>query len=99
MANDGVRASVKVTVPDSPSKIRFKKQTYSVKQGKTLNLANELKLKPSGATTGYTWTSCDLDIATVNRKGVVKGLQPGKAIIAVHTSNGKMAYTTVNVKQ
>lgn len=98
MANNGVRASVKVTVPDYPSKISFKKSSYSVKKGKKLKLAGQIKLTPSGVTTDYTWYSSDPDIATVSSKGVVKGVKKGALTIAVYTSNGKMAYTTVKVK-
>ena len=98
IANNGVRASVKVTVIDQPTKIAFKKSSYSVKKGKTLKLAGQIKLTPSGVTTTYTWTSSDPSIATVSSKGVVKGVKKGTVTITVRTANGKTATTKVKVK-
>ena len=99
VANNGVRTTVKVTVIDGPSKIAFKKSSYSLKKGKTLNLAKQLKLTPSGVTTTYTWNSSDPGIATVSVKGVVKGLKKGTVTITVTSSNGKTASTKIKVKQ
>ena len=99
LANNGVRATVKVTVIDGPTKIAFKKSSYSLKKGKTLNLAKQLKLTPSGVTTTYTWNSSDPGIATVSVKGVVKGLKKGTVTITVTSSNGKTASTKIKVKQ
>ena len=98
VANNGVRATVKVTVIDGPTKIAFKKSGYSVKKGKTLKLAGKIKLTPSGVTTTYTWNSSDPGIATVSVKGVVKGLKKGTVTITVVTANGKSAKVKVKVK-
>ena len=97
VANNGVRTTVKVTVIDGPTKIAFKKSSYSVKKGKTLKLAG--KLTPSGVTTTYTWNSSDPSVATVSVKGVVKGLKKGTVTITVTSSNGKTASTKIKVKQ
>ena len=99
VANNGVRTTVKVTVIDGPTKIAFKKSNYSLKKGKTLNLAKQLKLTPSGVKTTYTWNSSDPGIATVSAKGVVKGIKKGTVTITVTSSNGKTASTKIKVKQ
>lgn len=98
MANNGVRASVKVRVYDGPTKVSFKKSAYSVKQGKKLKLADQIRLKPSGMSTSCAWTSSDPAIATVSARGVVKGLKKGTVTIAVTTANGKTAGAKVRVK-
>lgn len=98
IANNGVRASVKVTVVDGPTKIAFKKSSYSVKKGKKLKLASKITLTPSGVKTTYTWISSDPNIATVSAKGVVKGIKKGTVTITVTTANGKTATTKVKVK-
>lgn len=98
MANNGVRATVKVTVGDGPTRISFKKSGYSVKKGKTLKLAGEIELKPTGASTTYTWISSDPSIATINAKGAVKGVKKGTVTITVSTANGKSAKTKVKVE-
>jgi uncharacterized protein YjdB len=97
MANNGVRATVKVTVVDGLVKIAFKKSSYSVKKGKTLKLAGQLKLTPAGVTTTYSWNSSDPSVATVSGKGVVKGIKKGTVTITVTSSNGKTARTKVRV--
>ena len=98
VANNGVRTSIKVKVTYGPTKVAFKKSSYSVKQGKTLKLASKIKLTPSGATSAYTWTSSDPSIATVSAKGVVKGVKKGTVTISVTTANGKTAEVIIRVK-
>ena len=98
LANNGVRATVRVTVIDGPTKIAFRKASYSVKKGKTLKLVGQIKLTPSGAKTTYTWNSSDPGIATVSGKGVVKGMKKGTATITVTTANGKSARVKIKVK-
>lgn len=98
IANNGERATVKVTVTDQPTKIAFAKSAYSVKKGKKLDLAKEINLTPSGVKTKYTWTTSDAAIATVSGKGVVKGVKKGIVTITVKTANGKKAKVKVTVK-
>ena len=98
MANNGVYATVKVRVVDQPTKVQFKKTGYSVKKGKTLKLAGEVKLTPSGVKTTHTWTSSNPAVATVSAKGVVKGIKKGTTTITVTTANGKCARVKVKVQ-
>ena len=98
IANNGVRDSVKVTVVDQPTMIAFKKSGYSVKKGKTLKLAGQIKLTPSGVKSVCTWTSSDPSVATVSGKGVVKGVEKGTATITATSANGKTATAEVRVK-
>ena len=98
IANNGVRASVKVTVVDALTKIAFKKSGYSVKKGKKLKLAGKIEQTPAGVDTGYTWISLDPAIATVSAKGVVKGVKKGTTTIIVTTANGLSANVKVTVK-
>lgn len=69
-----------------------------MKKDKTLKLSGQIKLRPSGVTTTYTWKSSDPSIATVSSKGVVKGARKGTVTITVRTANGKKAKTKVTVK-
>lgn len=78
--------------------MRGAKSSYSVEQGKTLKLAGQIQLTPSGVTSTYTWTSSDPSIATVSAKGVVKGEKKGTVTITVITANGKTARMKVRVK-
>lgn len=59
-------------------------------------------LSPSNATeNSLKFTSSDTSVATVNSKGVVKGIKEGSAIITVTSSNGEVrdtAYVTVYKK-
>lgn len=98
MANDGVRASVKVKVVASPEKVSFAKSSYSVKRGKTLKLAKQVRLSPAGLQSALGWTSSDPTIATVSANGVVKGVKKGSVTITAVADNGKKGTVTVKVK-
>jgi len=98
MASDGVYASVKVKVVDGPTKVRFRKRSYSLKKGGKLKLAGQVRLTPSDMKTTYTWSSSDPAIATVSDKGAVKGLKKGTVTITVTAKNGRQAKTKVKVK-
>ena len=98
LASNGVRATIKVTVVDGPTRIAFKKSSYSVRKRKTLKLAGQIKLTLSGVTSNCTWVSSDPSIATVSAKGVVKGVKRGTVTITVTTANGKSAKVNIKVK-
>jgi hypothetical protein len=73
----------------------------SVKVYKNKTIATGLKFSPSGATNkAVTYKSANTKIATVNAKGVIKGISKGKVkIYACATDgSGKKAIITVTVK-
>lgn len=98
IANNGVRASVSVTVVSGPTQVSFREAAYSLRKGKTRNLMKQLKVSPTGVENACMWTSSDTAIATVSDAGVVKGVKAGTATITVRTANGKTATTTVTVE-
>ena len=56
-------------------------------------------LYPSNASTSYTWTSSDTNIATVSSSGTISAKKYGTSIISVRTSNGLTASCTVTVNK
>ena len=68
------------------------KEKQTVKVGKTINLG--AKADPAGK---ITYKSSNKKVATVDSKGVVKGIKKGKAKITV-TANGLKQVVTVTVK-
>ena len=71
-------AQLKVTVTDKgPSaKLNYKNLTLKVGKKATLVAKDTNKLQLSGK-----WSSSDKTIAKVNKKGVVKGVNPGRCVI------------------
>ena len=62
-----------------------------------LSLTLKATVKPSKAKTTLTWTSSNSKVAKVSKKGVVKALKKGTAIITVTTANGKKATCKITV--
>ena len=98
IANNGARADISVTVVAGPTGIAFKKSGYSVKKGKKLKLADQVKLTPAGVKAACSWTSSDPSVATVNGKGDVKGVKKGTATITATTANQQTAKVKITVK-
>ena len=98
VAANGVLARVKVKVLSAPRSLAFGKSRYAVKKGRKLDLMALLKVKPEATKTTYYWQSSAPDVVGVNGKGVVKGLQRGRATITVTAANGKQAKVTVVVR-
>lgn len=93
-------AKCTVTVKDVKVKsVSLNKKSASVQKGKTITL--KATVKPTNASnTDVTWKSSDTKIATVDKKGVVKGVKAGKATITVTTKDGnKTAKCKVTVKK
>ena len=89
-------ASCEVKVVAAPKKVSLgvKKLTLGVKE--TLQLEPKIT---KGSLATFTWSTSKKKVATVSKKGVVKGKKKGKATITVKTQNGKKAKVVVTVKK
>ncbi len=78
------------------SSVTLNKKSATLLTGKTITL--KASIKPSDATDKtLTWSSSNKKIATVNKKGVVKGLKKGTVTITATTGNGKKATCKITV--
>lgn len=93
--DNGKKATCRITVPAAPRSVKFAKDSYTVKAGKTVRLS--VKLDPAKSKTTLTFKSNKPQIATVDQNGVVKGLKKGTATITVKTANGLNAKIKVKV--
>ena len=76
--------------------ISFDKTNIEIKRGYFVELIPIFN--PSNATNKkITWTSSNTKVATVDAKGIVKGVSEGKTTITAKTANGKKATCTVKV--
>lgn len=95
----GAEAEVQVIVVKKGkgvTKVTLNKKTASVTRGKSLTLKATLTpKKPKNKT--VIWKSSDEAIATVDSKGKVTGVAPGKATITAIASSGKTAKCKVTV--
>lgn len=87
----------------NPSKLTVKKSKLKVKKGKTVKIKAKVK-NPKGKKVSthiakVRYESSDPSVATVNKKGKVKGLTKGKtATIYVYSQNGLCKTVKVTVK-
>lgn len=86
-----VESSCKITV--LPYTVSFAMSNYNVKTTKTV--ATRILTEQGDSVKGY--TSSNTKIATVNSKGVVKGIKAGTVKITVETVKGAKAVCTVKV--
>ena len=76
--------------------LSFAQDEISVKKGETIRLI--VMIYPSELSgSKLTWKSSDSNIVSVDKNGVVKGINEGSAIITVTSSNGKTATCTIKV--
>ena len=96
-SNNGKTAICQVTVKSVPESITLNKTlaTLGVKQTCTLTAS----VNPTDCVTEYSWTSNNVDVATVNSTGKITAKKVGTATITVKTSNGKTAACEVTVKK
>lgn len=93
---NGKTAKATVTVKAAPKKVTLNKLgTVVLKKGKKLKLKATL---PENTASALTWTSSTPKVASVDKKGNVRALKKGTAVITVKTFNGKTAKVTVTVK-
>lgn len=71
-----------------PKKIVLEAKKETVTKGCTVKLSVK-KMLPKGASGKIKWTSSNKKIATVNKKGVVKGKNIGKAVITARVGKAK----------
>lgn len=76
-------------------KVAVSSDVNCVKPGKKLTL--KAVLSPSDSTDTIKWTTSNSDIAAVSSKGVVTGIENGKAVITATASSGKKTSFTVIV--
>lgn len=86
-------SSVKVVSPASSKKIAY------VAKGKTIKLSTTVKVKPNKkANKGVTYKSANTKIATVTKKGVVKGKKAGTTKITVKSKKNSKKKATIKIK-
>ena len=83
--------------PVKAKSVKFTRKRIAVKKGKKKKL--HLRFTPSYTNPKrVTYKSSNRKVARVSKKGVVRGIKRGKAVITVTTNNGKKARCTVRVK-
>ena len=86
-----------VTVEGSqPTAITLSPSNVTLDRGQSVNL--KPVLTPSNATTSYSWSTSNADVATVDNTGHVIGQNPGEATITCRTANGLSANCFVTVR-
>lgn len=95
-AASGKKATCKVTVKESATKVKLNKTKATLKKGSTLKL--KATVTPSSSTDKLTWTSSNKKVATVDSKGKVTAKKKGTAVITVKTTSGKKAACNITVK-
>lgn len=96
-------ATCQLTVTNDPKQIELVKEAGEVFIGDNVKLT--AKLTPSQATTTFTWTSDNEEVATVissstdSKEVYVKAHKGGKANITVKTANGLTASCEITVKE
>lgn len=85
-----------------PSSVTISKKKVSVKKGKTSTLKPRLKTKGKGAfkthIAKFRYESSNPKIATVSKKGKIKGIKKGSCNIYIYAQNGIYKQVKVTVK-
>lgn len=92
-------AKCKVTVRQLVTKLSYNKKTQktSVDVGKTIKF--NVVVSPSNANNkGLVFSTSNKKVATVNSKGIIKGLKSGKVVITAKAKDGSKKVVKVNIK-
>lgn len=100
-AKDGSKKSAKckVTVRQLVTKLSYNKKTQktSVDVGKTIKF--NVVVSPSNANNkGLVFSTSNKKVATVNSKGIIKGLKRGKVVITAKAKDGSKKVVKFNIK-
>ena len=100
-AKDGSKKSAKckVTVRQLVTKLSYNKKTQktSVDVGKTIKF--NVVVSPSNANNkGLVFSTSNKKVATVNSKGIIKGLNSGKVVITAKAKDGSKKVVKFNIK-
>lgn len=100
-AKDGSKKSAKckVTVRQLVTKLSYNKKTQktSVDVGKTIKF--NVVVSPSNANNkGLVFSTGNKKVATVNSKGIIKGLNSGKVVITAKAKDGSKKVVKVSIK-
>lgn len=93
---DNKSAKCVVSVSKKNTTLTLKKTSGTVKVGKTIKIEKK-KIGKGDSIKSY--TSSNKKVATVTKKGVVKGVKKGNAVITVQTKKGAVATFKVTVKK
>ena len=93
---NGLTATVKVTVLAAPSKVTLNKGKATLPENQTLQLKATL---PNKTASQIKWSTSDKKVATVDETGLVTAVAVGKATITAQTFNGKKATCVVTVRE
>ena len=95
-ADTGASAVCEVTVTKPVSSIKLDKTSASILRGKTVTL--KATVSPSDAgNKAVSWSSSDKKIATVDSKGLVKGVAKGTATITAKAKDGSGVKATCKI--
>ncbi len=92
---NGKSASCTVTVRKAPESVTLSREKATRGVGDSYQLTASI---PAGTMTNYTWTSSDDKVVSVDKKGKIMPLAPGKAVITATSHNGVSASCTVTVR-
>ena len=93
---NGLTATVNVTVKAAPTKVTLNKTKAEIAEGATLQLKATL---PKKTASQIKWATSANTIATVDKNGLVTAVAPGEATITAKTFNGKTAECVVTVTE
>ena len=89
-------ASVKVKVKAAPKKVTVTPKSVSLLEGQKQQLT--VKVNKGAASGGFTYSSSNTGVATVDNNGLVTGISTGTATITVKSFNGKKGTCKVTVQ-